>query len=155
MPAVSLYLYNVTLDEEGVGNNRSGQYIDVEFGEADRSERSPRRPCGCVSTTLISCWAQTPEEEQLLLGATIRAFMEHPTIRGDQLRATVFEPDDTFLCFPRSSMKRCCPALVEPESAAEAGGAVLDDDPAVSDDLRGTFTRFVREREVRFSIWTN
>src|ERR1700709_1349715 len=32
LPAVSIYLYNVTLDEEGVSSNRTGQYMDEEVG---------------------------------------------------------------------------------------------------------------------------
>ena len=42
MPAVSLYLYNVTLDEEGISNNRGAQYIDEEIG-ADGQAREIAR----------------------------------------------------------------------------------------------------------------
>src|SRR5215467_7567345 len=29
LPAVCVYLYNVSLDEEGIGSNRTAQYIDT------------------------------------------------------------------------------------------------------------------------------
>ena len=46
MPAVSLYLYNLTLDEEGVSNNRTGQYIDEDVGPDSQVRRS-REICRC------------------------------------------------------------------------------------------------------------
>ncbi|MBL9004813.1 MAG: DUF4255 domain-containing protein [Myxococcales bacterium] len=95
LPAVSVYLYNVTLDEEGISNNRTGQFIDEEI-DADGQLREVARdmPLWLRLDYLISCWAQTPEEEQLLLGATIRAILEHPTLSGSELKGESFAPDD-------------------------------------------------------------
>jgi len=95
LPAVSIYLYNVTLDEEGVSNNRTGQYIDEEIGpDGNVREVARDMPLWLRLDYLISCWAQTPEEEQLLLGATIKTILEHPTISGGLLKGESFDPDD-------------------------------------------------------------
>ncbi len=43
---------------------------------------------------LISTWAQTSEDEQLLLGLVIRTIMENPALtKGEQLRGDSFEDD--------------------------------------------------------------
>jgi hypothetical protein len=95
LPAVSIYLYNVTLDEEGVSNNRTATYVDEEIGEDGQlREVSREMPLWLRLDYLVSCWAQTPEEEQLLLGATIKAILENPTLRGAQLKGESFDPDD-------------------------------------------------------------
>jgi hypothetical protein len=95
LPACSLYLYNITLDEEGISNNRTGRYIEEEVGPGGQMQEVAREmPLWLRLDYLISCWAQTPEEEQLLLGATIKALLEHPTIRGEQLKGDSFDQDD-------------------------------------------------------------
>lgn len=95
LPAVSLYLYNITLDEEGISNNRTGRYIEEEIGSDGQIHEVAREmPLWLRLDYLISCWAQTPEEEQLLLGATIKTLLEHPTLRGQQLKGDSFEADD-------------------------------------------------------------
>ena len=95
LPAVSIYLYNVTLDEEGISNNRTGRYIEEEVGpDGQLREVAREMPLWLRLDYLISCWAQTPEEEQLLLGATIKTLLEHPTLRGQQLKGDAFEADD-------------------------------------------------------------
>lgn len=95
LPAVSVYLHNVTLDEEGISNNRSGRYIEEEIGpDGQLREVAREMPLWLRLDYLVSCWAQTPEEEQLLLGATIKTLVEHPTLRGQQLKGDSFESDD-------------------------------------------------------------
>lgn len=151
MPAVSLYLYNVTLDEEGVGNNRSAQYIDEEIGDGGQVREIARdMPMWLRLDYLISCWAQTPEEEQLLLGATIRAFMENPTIRGEQLKGESFEPDDYIPLLmsqklDETVLSRFWSSLNQPLKPALQCWTTIPLYPTTS----RTFTR-VREREVRF-----
>jgi hypothetical protein len=95
LPAVSIYLYNVTLDEEGVSSNRAAQYIDEEVGPDGQIREVARDfPLWLRLDYLISCWAQTPEEEQLLLGATIKTILEHPTISGTLLKGESFDPEE-------------------------------------------------------------
>lgn len=95
LPAISVYLYNITLDDEGISSNRTAQYIEDEVGPSGEIREVAREmPLWVRLDYLISCWAQTPEEEQLLLGATIKALLEHPSLRGEKLRGDAFEADD-------------------------------------------------------------
>jgi hypothetical protein len=41
----------------------------------------------------MSAWAQTPEDEQLLLGLIIRTVMENPEITRERLKGQSFEDD--------------------------------------------------------------
>src|SRR4051812_9219669 len=67
LPAVCVYLYNVTLDEEGIGSNRTARIIETVIGEDGKSHEIARpMPLWVRLDYLISTWAQTPEEEQLL-----------------------------------------------------------------------------------------
>ncbi|MSP60387.1 MAG: DUF4255 domain-containing protein [Myxococcales bacterium] len=86
LPAVSVYLYNLTLDEEGISANRN-QRIEQEI-QPDGSVKEVARdqPLWLRLDYLISTWAQTPEEEQLLMGVAIRGIIEHPTLRGAELK---------------------------------------------------------------------
>lgn len=151
LPAVSIYLYNVTLDEEGISNNRSGQYIEEEVGpDGEVREVAREMPLWLRLDYLISCWAQTPEEEQLLLGATIKAFIENPTIRGPQLKGESFEPDD-FLPLLLSQkldetvLSRFWSSLNQPLKPAIQCWTTIPLYPSTSTPI----TR-VREREMRF-----
>ena len=87
LPAVSVYLYNITLDEEGISNSRSDGWISQEV-QPDGSVKEVRReqPLWLRLDYLISTWAQTPEEEQLLMGVAIKGILEHPTLLGVELK---------------------------------------------------------------------
>lgn len=94
LPAVCVYLYNLSLDDEGMGSNRSSQYIDTVIGD-DGTIREVARdmPLWIRLDYLISTWAQTPEEEQLLVGSAIRGLIERPVLVGDELKGDSFEED--------------------------------------------------------------
>ena len=99
---------------------------------------------------LISCWAQTPEEEQLLLGATIKTIMEHPTIRGAQLKGESFQPDDYLPLLlsqklDETVLSRFWSSLNQPLKPAVQCWTTIPLYPTTSRPI----TR-VREREVRF-----
>ncbi len=52
LPAVCVYLYNISLDDEGLGTNRTGQY-PRDRGRPRRRARARSRArcrCGCAST---------------------------------------------------------------------------------------------------------
>ena len=91
LPAVSIYLYNITLDEEGISNNRTERRIERVI-DADGGIREVARdqPLWVRLDYLISTWAQTPEEEQLLLGAAVKGIIENPVMTGPQLRGESF-----------------------------------------------------------------
>ncbi len=87
LPAVSVYLYNITLDEEGISSNRTERFIEQEIQpDGSVKEIAREQPLWVRLDYLISTWAQTPEEEQLLMGVAIRAIVEHPTMQGADLK---------------------------------------------------------------------
>jgi hypothetical protein len=151
LPAVSVYLYNLTLDEEGISSNRFAQYVDEEVGpDGQVIEVARDMPMWLRLDYLISCWAQTPEEEQLLLGATIKTFLENPTIRGEQLKGESFDPDDYVPLLlsqklDETVLSRFWSSLNQPLKPAIQCWTTIPIFPSTFK----TFTR-VREREVRF-----
>lgn len=93
LPAVSVYLYQVSLDPVGVDGNVHSEIVTVENEQGIVEEYRRRRRLWIRLDYLISTWAQTPEDEQLLLGLVIRTIMENPSIEGDRLRGESFEDD--------------------------------------------------------------
>ncbi len=95
LPAVCVYLYNVSLDEEGLGNNRTGQIIEQVIGDDGKPHEISRpMPLWVRLDYLVSTWAQTPEEEQLLMGAAIKAVVEHPTVQGADLKGDAIQGEE-------------------------------------------------------------
>lgn len=93
LPALSVYLYQVSLDSEGVDGHVHSEIVRAkDDGGADK-EFFRRRRLWIRLDYLISTFAQTPEDEQLLLGLVIRAIMENPSVSGDVLRGKSFEQD--------------------------------------------------------------
>lgn len=93
LPAVSVYLYQVSLDTEGVIGNIGHEVVTVENEDGSVDEFMRYRRLWIRLDYLISTWAQTPEDEQLLLGLVIRTIMENPSLSGDRLRGESFEDD--------------------------------------------------------------
>ena len=87
MPAIGVYLYNITVDEEGIYANHSGQIVEKVIGADGKAKEMARRmPLWVRLDYLLTTWAQTPEEEHLLMGAAVKGLIEHPTIRGQELK---------------------------------------------------------------------
>jgi hypothetical protein len=151
LPAVSIYLYNVTLDEEGISNNRTGQYIDEEIGpDGNVREVARDMPLWLRLDYLISCWAQTPEEEQLLLGATIKTILENPTISGGLLKGESFDPHDYLPLLlsqklDETVLSRFWSSLNQPLKPAIQCWTTIPLYPSTTRPVQR-----VREREVRF-----
>ena len=93
LPAVSVYLYQVSLDTEGVDGNVHREVVTVQNDDGSIEEFSRRRRLWVRLDYLISTWAQTPEDEQLLLGLVIRTIMENPAMGRDRLRGASFDDD--------------------------------------------------------------
>lgn len=90
LPAVSLYLYSVSPDGED-----SGMYNKIEYAQvtgADGSIMEVERPARLWVKLeyLIATWAQTPEDEQLLMGLVIRSIVDTPWISRDKLKGESF-----------------------------------------------------------------
>ncbi len=95
LPAVGVYLYNITLDEEGLGNNRGATFIDKIIDKNGKVQEVEKpMPLWVRLDYLISTWAQTPEEEALLMGVALKGLIENPTIQGEQLKGGTFEEGD-------------------------------------------------------------
>lgn len=93
LPAVAVYLYQVSLDTEGVDGNVHSELVQVEKEDGSVEEYRRRRRLWVRLDYVISTFAQTPEDEQLLLGLAIRAIMENPSIDRSRLVGESFEDD--------------------------------------------------------------
>jgi hypothetical protein len=93
LPAVSIYLYQISLDPDGTDYSPHGEIIEVTQDDGSVKEFIRRRPMWVRLEYLLSAWAQTPEDEQLLLGLLIRTIFECPTVPKSKMRGTTFDPD--------------------------------------------------------------
>ncbi|WP_428269703.1 Pvc16 family protein [Haliangium sp.] len=93
LPAVSVYLYQVSLDPVGVDGNVHHEIVQVEKDDGSMEEFMRRRRLWLRLDYLISTWAQTSEDEQLLLGLVIRTIMENPSLDRERLRGDSFDDD--------------------------------------------------------------
>ena len=93
LPAVSLYLYQLALDPEGFDANATQEVVEVAQPDGTMKEYFRRRRTWIRCEYLLSAWAQTPEDEQLLLGLIIRTVMENPELARDRLKGQSFEDD--------------------------------------------------------------
>ena len=96
LPAVCVYLYNISLDEESIGSNRTGAITETIIGQDGRAHDIQRRmPLWVRLDYLVSTWAQTPEEEQLLMGAAIKGLLENEVVQNPNLKGDSFSDDFT------------------------------------------------------------
>jgi hypothetical protein len=93
LPAVSVYLYQMSIDPDGMDANVYNEIVEVPQDDGSIKEFMRRRRLWVRLDYLVSAWAQTPEDEQLLLGLIIRTIMENATIERDRLKGDTFEDD--------------------------------------------------------------
>lgn len=93
LPAVSVYLYQLSIDPEGTDSTPADEIVEVIADDGTLKEYRRRRRLWVRLDYLISAWAQTPEDEQLLMGLTIRTIMENPELGRDKLKGNTFEDD--------------------------------------------------------------
>jgi hypothetical protein len=93
LPAVSVYLYQVSIDPEGFDSTPHSEIVEVQQADGSMKEFFRRRRLWVRLDYLMSAWAQTPEDEQLLLGLMIRTVMENPELGSDRLKGASFEED--------------------------------------------------------------
>jgi hypothetical protein len=102
LPAVSVYLYQVAIDHDGIDQNWHTETVVKKNADGSIEEFERRHRLWVRLEYLISSWAQTPEDEQLLLGLAIRAVIDNPALAGEELRGDSFE-DDASLSLSLSS----------------------------------------------------
>lgn len=91
LPAVCVYLYQIGPDWEGVG--LGNEYADVKrvrTPEGKIIEVRQSAPTYVRLDYLISTWAQTPEDEQLLLGLAVKCLNDTHVLNGDRLKGGTF-----------------------------------------------------------------
>ena len=93
LPAVCLYLYQVSLDDEGLDGHVRQEIIEVQQPDGSMKEFFRRPPMWIRLDYLISTWAQNPEDEQLLLGLAIKSVMENPYLERDRLKGDSFSAE--------------------------------------------------------------
>jgi hypothetical protein len=93
VPAVSTYLFNVSIDTDGIDATPAAEVVEVAEPDGSLKEYARRRRLWVRLDYLISAWAQTPEDEQLLLGLVIRTLLENAAVKRDRLKGISFEDD--------------------------------------------------------------
>ena len=93
LPAVSVYLYQLSIDPEGTDSTPHSEIVEVPQDNGTIKEFFRRRRLWVRLDYLLSAWAQTPEDEQLLLGLIIRFVMENPELGREKLKGNSFEED--------------------------------------------------------------
>lgn len=94
LPAVCLYLYQIGPDWEGVGLGNTWESTQrVRTPEGRVIEVEQKAPSWVRLDYLVSTWAQTPEDEQLLLGLAIKSLTDTTYLDGDALKGDSFPPD--------------------------------------------------------------
>src|SRR5689334_21316739 len=93
LPAVSVYLYQVAVDADSSFNNMASEVVEVQQDDGSMKEFFRRRRMWLRLDYLMSAWAQTPEDEQLLLGLLIRTLMDNEAVPREKLRGQSFEDD--------------------------------------------------------------
>jgi Pvc16 N-terminal domain len=93
LPAVSVYLYQISLDPDGTDFTPHSEIVEVAQPDGTFREFKRQRRLWIRLDYLLSAWAQTPEDEQLLLGLLLRTCFENPSVPRDRLRGQAFESD--------------------------------------------------------------
>ena len=93
LPAVSVYLYQMSIDPEGTDSTPHSEVVEIVQPDGTIKEFYRRRRLWVRLDYLLSAWAQTPEDEQLLLGLIIRTIMENTELERDQLKGNSWEDD--------------------------------------------------------------
>jgi Pvc16 N-terminal domain len=93
LPAVSVYLYQMSIDPEGTDSTPHSELVEIPQEDGTIKEYLRRRRLWVRLDYLMSAWAQTPEDEQLLLGLIIRTVMENPELPREKLKGQSFEED--------------------------------------------------------------
>src|SRR5262245_33372926 len=93
LPAVSVYLYQLSIDAEGYDSNVHHEVVEIAQPDDSMREFMRARRMWVRLRYLFSASAQTPGDEQLSLGLIIRSVMENPSIEKERLKGSSFEPD--------------------------------------------------------------
>jgi hypothetical protein len=90
LPAVCVYLYQIGPNWEGVGLDDQSKVQRIRTPEGKVIEVEQRPPTWLRLDYLVSTWAQTPEDEQLLFGLAVKCLYDTPFLEGPDLKGESF-----------------------------------------------------------------
>ncbi len=93
LPAVSVYLYQLVVDPDAFPSGPTSEVIEVQQADGSKREMMRRRRTWVRLDYLVSAWAQTPEDEQILLGLVIRILADNVSMPRAMLRGDSFDDD--------------------------------------------------------------
>ena len=96
LPAVSLYLYQIAVDPYQIEANVGNEVVEVAQTDGSTKEFFRRKRLWLRLDYLVSAWAQTPEDEQLLIGLIIRTLLDFHVLDGERLRGQSFLFEEKF-----------------------------------------------------------
>ncbi len=94
LPAVSLYLYNLNSDERY--RERESILVSETDGDGRIVEYYVDAPLPLHIHFALSSFAETPQEEHILLGFAMKVLLEHPTMDGELLKGNSWKEGDNF-----------------------------------------------------------
>jgi hypothetical protein len=98
LPTVNFYLYHVTF-APGY-KERTDHLVTTHTKDGRLVEYYQDAPAYLHGQFVVSVHGNSPGEENVLLGLTIKTFLENPLLFGDQLKGDSFFPDDRVNVFP-------------------------------------------------------
>lgn len=94
LPAVSLYLYNINSDERY--REREQVLVSETDGEGNFVEYYQDSPLPLHINFALSSFAETPQEEHILLGFAMKVLLECPRMEGELLKGNSFKEGESF-----------------------------------------------------------
>lgn len=94
LPAVSLYMYNINSDERY--RERESILVSETDGDGRTVEYYVDAPLPLHIHFALSSFAETPQEEHILLGFAMKVLLEYPTMDGEQLKGNSWKEGDNF-----------------------------------------------------------
>jgi len=98
LPTLNFYLYHVAF-APGY-KERTDQLVTTYSKDGRLVEFYQDAPCYLHAQYIVSVFGNSPSEENLLLGLTVKTFLENPVMFGDLLKGDSFYPDDKLNVFP-------------------------------------------------------
>lgn len=98
-PTVSCYLYHIAF-HSGYYKERMDTLVTSHTKNGKVMEYYQDAPAYLFANYMISVFGNNSNEENLLLGLTIKVLLEHTIIKEDDLKGPGFDPDDQINVYP-------------------------------------------------------
>jgi hypothetical protein len=97
LPAVCLYMYQCSLDDEGLDAHVREEIVEIKGADGHMKEYKRQAPLWVRLDYLVSTWAQNPEDEQLLIGLAIQCFVENRVLERNNLKGDSWPSKEFYL----------------------------------------------------------